>query len=168
LVWDVDSGAVTPIANAGHLEFDRAGRYLVTVGSTNVVTLLDARTLTIPQGLAPISGRIAIRPISHPTEPLLITDASCVGFINSLGLRDVVLFDTQSGREIGVGLPLNCGFWFPDGKSFLGKDETSIQIWSTDTDEWAKAACHFAGRDLTEAEWERYGPQKPYRKTCSD
>jgi hypothetical protein len=27
-------------------------------------------------------------------------------------------------------------------------------------------ACKFAGRDLTQAEWDRYGPQQPYRKTC--
>jgi WD40 repeat protein len=168
LVWDVDSWATTRIQSARYLEFDRLGRYLVTVSPTSLVTLLEGRTLTIPQGLAPITGRIAARPLSHPTEPLLLTDGTCGGFVNSLGLRDVVLYDTQSGREIGIGLPLNCGFWFPDGKSFLGKDETSIQIWSADPDEWAKSACHFAGRDLTAAEWERYGPQKPYRKTCSD
>ena len=167
LVWDLDTGSTTVINNALYLEFDRAGRYLVTMSlASKVVYLLDAVTLTTPADLQPIAGRVSVRPSSHPTEPLLITDTTCELFENDVG--SIMLFDTEAGREIGTGFELNCGFWFPDGNSFMGKDGKTIQIWDTDPEKWVEAACRFAGRNLTEDEWKRYGPQAPYRKTCGE
>jgi WD40 repeat protein len=165
IVWDLDTGSTTLIDHATYLEFDRAGRYLVTMSlASKTVYLLDAATLTEPPDLRPVAGRASVRPLSHPTEPLLLTDTTCEVFENGVG--SITLFDTEAGREIGAGFELNCGFWFPDGKSFMGKDGTTIQIWDTDTDKWVDAACRFAGRNLTVDEWKRYGPQDPYRKTC--
>jgi hypothetical protein len=134
--------------------------------ASKTVYLLDAVTLTAPADLRPIAGRVSVRPSSHPTEPLLITDTTCDLFENDVG--SIMLFDTEAGREIGTGFELNCGFWFPDGKSFMGKDGKTIQIWDTDPEKWVEAACRFAGRNLTENEWKRYGPQDSYRKTCGD
>jgi WD40 repeat protein len=158
---------VHSIDNAFQVEFDRAGRYLVTVSlADKVVYLLDAVTLKVPADLAPISGRASARALSHPTEPLLLTDGTCFDYDASLGFRALQLFDTEEGREIGIGLKLDCAFWFPDGKSFMGKDDTSIQIWDTDPERWVEAACHFAGRNLSTSEWQRYGPKASYRETC--
>jgi WD40 repeat protein len=165
LVWDLDTGSATVIENAFYLEFDRAGRYLVvmTLGS-DVVYLLDADTLTVPADLQPIEGRISVRPLAHPTEPLLMADTTCAGYEKGFG--SIMLFDTEAGREIGTGFELSCGFWFPDGTRFMGMDDKSIQIFDTDPERWVEAACRFAGRNLTEDEWKRYGPNAPYRETC--
>jgi WD40 repeat protein len=167
LVWDLDTGSTTVMDNAFYLEFDRAGRYLVTMSlGAKTVYLLDAVTLTIPADLQPIAGRVSVRPLSHPAQALLLTDTTCEFFENDVG--SIMLFDTEAGREIGSGFELNCGFWFPDGESFMGKDGRSIQIWDTDPEKWVEAACRFAGRNLTEAEWDRYGPNDLYRKTCAE
>lgn len=37
-----------------------------------------------------------------------------------------------------------------------------------DPSTWLAEACTIAGRDLTEAEWARYLPERPYRRTCTD
>lgn len=37
-----------------------------------------------------------------------------------------------------------------------------------DPDVWLAEACRIAGRDLTQAEWDRYVPTEPYRPTCRD
>ena len=42
-----------------------------------------------------------------------------------------------------------------------------MQIWDTDPESWVRSACAFAGRNLTKAEWDRYGPKEPYRETCA-
>jgi hypothetical protein len=33
---------------------------------------------------------------------------------------------------------------------------------------WLAEACDIVGRDLTHDEWDRYLPDRPYRRTCSD
>ncbi len=42
----------------------------------------------------------------------------------------------------------------------------SVRLWSLDREIWRSAACELAGRDLTQAEWERYLPGEEYRETC--
>ena len=63
---------------------------------------------------------------------------------------------------------LNCGFWFPDGRSYGAKVEALLQIFDLTQESWVATTCQFAGRDLSEDEWARFGPDKPYRKTCTD
>jgi hypothetical protein len=41
-----------------------------------------------------------------------------------------------------------------------------ITMWSLDPSVWKSRACDVAGRNLTEAEWQRYLPDEPYRATC--
>lgn len=38
----------------------------------------------------------------------------------------------------------------------------------TEPSVWLDQACDIADRDLTQAEWDRYAPDRPYRRTCSD
>jgi hypothetical protein len=37
-----------------------------------------------------------------------------------------------------------------------------------DTSAWLHEACAIVGRDLTEAEWNSYLPDRPYDETCTD
>lgn len=110
-------------------------------------------------------GSASLRPQFHPTQPLLKTDNGCGG----VGVRvtgGTQLWDIENGVEIGVGLPGYCASWAPDGKTIVTMDDTSIQIWSIDQRAWRDAACRAAGRNLTQDEWKKYGPNAPYHQTC--
>lgn len=51
----------------------------------------------------------------------------------------------------------------------MGADAgTAGAVRSMDASELLATACAIAGRDLTEGEWERYLPDRPYRPTCTD
>ena len=39
-------------------------------------------------------------------------------------------------------------------------------LWDADPSSWVRTACAIAGRNLTLAEWQRYLPDRPYRRTC--
>jgi len=121
---------------------------------------------TLEPTAEPIRGRVAVRASTHPTLPLLLTDGVCGPLEETFGYRDHALWDAEHAIEIGKGFLLNCGFWLLDGSGFVAKDLTSIQIWDIDRDKWMLAACKFVGRNLSQAEWERYGPKKDYRQTC--
>jgi len=47
----------------------------------------------------------------------------------------------------------------------LDADER-IEFWELDPEQWVAAACRLAGRNLTQDEWQRYGPKDTYRTTC--
>ena len=153
-----------PGALASNVAYDPASKWLSNVvTSDGTITLFDTATKAV-QG-EPLRGRAAAGQRWHPTEQFLMTGGKC----GALGTaRDLALWDIDNGVEIGKGFLLNCGTWFPDGKSFAGKDNTSVQVWDFDQRAWAVAACRFAGRELTAAEWERYGPRDAQRPTCHD
>ena len=42
-----------------------------------------------------------------------------------------------------------------------------IHIWNLDVDSWPDIACEAAGRNMTEAEWDQFGPRgESYQATC--
>lgn len=55
----------------------------------------------------------------------------------------------------------------PDGRHLAtaGWDGASV-VWDLDPGAWRAAACHLAGRDLTDAEWARYLPGASPRRVC--
>jgi hypothetical protein len=40
-------------------------------------------------------------------------------------------------------------------------------LWNADPKSWVTTACRIAGRNLTQAEWHQYLPDRPYQRTCS-
>jgi hypothetical protein len=45
--------------------------------------------------------------------------------------------------------------------------DDTVVMWNLDLDAWPEIACRAAGRNMTAAEWEEFGPQdEPYRATC--
>jgi hypothetical protein len=55
----------------------------------------------------------------------------------------------------------------PDGAAaVVGTSEGAATVWDVGTERWAATACRVAGRNLTRAEWGRYLPGEPYRRTC--
>lgn len=42
-------------------------------------------------------------------------------------------------------------------------------VWNLRMDEWSEIACRAAGRNLTQGEWDQFGPEgEPYRATCTE
>lgn len=73
--------------------------------------------------------------------------------------------DVESGM-VSTGLE-----WSPDGRllgqSFFGSQGLDLAIVrDLTTPSLIETACRVAGRDLTQAEWEFYMPDVPYRSTC--
>ncbi|MEO5842163.1 MAG: hypothetical protein ABIQ73_09600 [Acidimicrobiales bacterium] len=170
VLWDLDSQRATPLAAGGGevrwLNFDPTGRELVTVNSQGQLTFLDSANQTVR--LARVGGRVTtFRPQFNATKPLLLTDTTCSRPDESGDVTgSMQIWDTEVGIELGIGFPLTCATWAPDGTSFAAIDATSIQIWDIDPQTWVAAACRFVGRNLTQVEWTKYGPNKPYRDTC--
>ena len=46
-----------------------------------------------------------------------------------------------------------------------GRD-TTARLWRLDKEALIELACAWAGRDLSEEEWRRYGPDQEYHETC--
>ncbi|GGB82507.1 hypothetical protein N798_11700 [Knoellia flava TL1] len=56
----------------------------------------------------------------------------------------------------------------PDGRQLLVADQNgAILTWDLAPSTWVSAACRLAGRELTEAEWRTYLPDRPFTRTCS-
>jgi WD40 repeat protein len=80
------------------------------------------------------------------------------------------LWDPLSGQQIGV--PMVTEVSAPRTKSgeaiqLLTETDSGIHIWYLDTSTWFDTACEAAGRNMTRAEWEQFGPRDTeYHVTC--
>jgi WD40 repeat protein len=91
--------------------------------------------------------------------------------------EDVVLGDVATARTVGplgrhplrtAGSPiLDMRVAAPTGQSVLLVDGTT-NAWefSTDPDDWSRAACRTVGRSLTRTEWAAFVGDRPYHPTC--
>lgn len=81
------------------------------------------------------------------------------------------LWDRASGRAIGTPLEAHDDYtrsiaWLDREHLLTGSSGGVLIAWDMAPADWAVRACELAGRDLTRAEWARYLPGQPYRKTC--
>jgi WD40 repeat protein len=60
----------------------------------------------------------------------------------------------------------SCGLDKPKGQRGTGDSEKAVLLWDMNLKLWEKDACRVANRNLTQAEWEQYFPDQPYRETC--
>jgi WD40 repeat protein len=81
------------------------------------------------------------------------------------------LWDRRTGRAIGPPLDAHSDYtravaWLDDQHLLTGSFTGGLVSWDMATRDWVDRACELAGRDLTRAEWDRYLPEDPYRRTC--
>jgi WD40 repeat protein len=97
----------------------------------------------------------------HPDRPWLATTGRD---------RTVRVWNLDTSSQIGRELPNDqsgVGIWSPDGKLLAVPSPDGFVVWNYDTDTWADIACEVAGRNLTRAEWDEFGPRTiEYRPTC--
>jgi class 3 adenylate cyclase/WD40 repeat protein len=118
--------------------------------------------------------RVEGEPLSGGGTGLLAVAVSPDGSrIAALGGDGAVrLWDRASRRPIGPPLSAHGTGAFglaylPDGGLVTGGFDQNLVFWNVTPASWLATACRLAGRDLTEAEWRQYLPDRPYRRTCA-
>ncbi len=167
MTWDAGSltGVLSvPIDNVGVYSSDISsdGRQIVTGGQAGP-RLWDIATgspsgppLT---GLNGLAGTVDMSP-----------DGSTVVGADESG--DVLLWDVQTGTTIGDPFPGPGTEWVaalftPDGhRVFVVSETGSGWVWDVDSSDWESQSCRIAGRSLTQQEWEKFLPDRPYHATC--
>ena len=75
----------------------------------------------------------------------------------------------QIGREIAIGRQAaGTGIALARDGDLVGIFlDTEFAVWNYDVESWADLACEIAGRNMTQREWDDFGPQDAeYRVTC--
>jgi WD40 repeat protein len=61
---------------------------------------------------------------------------------------------------------LSVDFSADDNTLASGSDDSTVILWDVSVESLKEKACRRAGRNLTQAEWERYLGTRPYNRTC--
>ncbi|MGI9624344.1 MAG: WD40 repeat domain-containing protein, partial [Acidimicrobiales bacterium] len=143
--------------------FSPDGRFLATVDGDGTITIRDAVTYE------------EIRRMAGQGPPTFI--GSWLGGWSDDGSILLTRFETEprvwnveSGLQIGDPFPNDGGailYGATFGLALATPQENHTSVWNTDTSTWAEVACEAVGRNMTQAEWDQFGPQgEPYRATC--
>jgi DNA-binding beta-propeller fold protein YncE len=109
-------------------------------------------------------------------EALEVSDDGRLLLVGSAN-QTVSIYDvatrTRLGDPIDTGRIIVDGFGGPvlrpDGNAIAVNGRDGLAIWNIEPDHLADAACRFAGRNLTRAEWDAYlSDVGPYPATCPD
>jgi WD40 repeat protein len=87
---------------------------------------------------------------------------------------NTILWDVRARKRLGSPLSGPAGngtmsvTFAPDGRHLFAAygDDGQVLRWDIDPASWRERACSIAGRNLTQDEWERFLPDRPYRRTC--
>lgn len=137
------------------------GSVLVTVDRGGVISLRDPETLAVEREAR--SGQI---PNDVGNSFAWSADGSVM--LAAFGVTPR-LWDVDSLRPIGDPYPNEAFAPFrpAPGLALATVWDGDVLVWNTDMATWADIACRAAGRNLTPAEWEQFGPAgEPYQATC--
>jgi serine/threonine protein kinase/WD40 repeat protein/DNA-binding winged helix-turn-helix (wHTH) protein len=135
-----------------------AGNWLVGIREDGAVIVVD------PHTLEPVA-----EPLIGHTEGVTVTAFDEVNSRLVTMAESVRVWDLETGRQLGRELPLLGGTmeFTADGSVLSVPTAKGVSLWNFDTDTWVEIACQFAGRNLTEDEWEQVGPRTVERRaTC--
>jgi WD40 repeat protein len=135
------------------------GRQLA-IAHGGVIDFYDSETMA-PQG----------PPATISTSPLIWIEYSPSGrlLVANDSNSAMHLVDEPTHEPVGPGLPATIS------ASSFGGDDSAVGgsypgggiVWNVDPDEWRRQACNLAGRNLTQAEWDRFLPGAgPRQATC--
>ncbi len=146
--------------------FSPDGRLAARTDRAGVVDIVEVSSGDVDVTFAGDAG--LVRSSSHAESPWF-----SVGNEHLLTSRDgtVRLWDVESGAQIGVPFPndveVSAGGRSGDVLQLVTAVEDNLLIWNLDTSTWFDVACDAAGRNMTRAEWEQFGPRdSEYRATC--
>jgi WD40 repeat protein len=125
------------------------------------LTLLDASTGK-PQRSMPLPSYGGVAYLHHG-QWIIVTDDQANPHAE--------LHDASTLQSFGAWFPTTD----PDGVPIAVNNEGTIfseternpLLWNVDPADWIRTACTIAGRNLTQAEWRQYLPDRTYHSTCS-
>lgn len=170
IAYDTDTWAQSgePIAQAAPLvavTFTPDGRHLLTVDTTGRLIVRDADTMQ-PTGTEISVGTSGLG--AEGGAPLAFTEDG--RFLIS-AVDDPRIIDVETWTVVGDPFPSKPGVWVSpssNGRYVPTVDDGRIQIWTIEPNTWSDLACRAAGRNLTESEWDQYGPAgEPRAGTCA-
>ncbi len=165
-VWDLRTGKATILAISGgdflQATFTPDGKQLATLGSDGTVTMRDASTFQ-PNGRRFVGNTGTL---NQDWGPYFSADGRFMMTAFDLQPR---LWDMATGQQIGGTFPFDPSYGSSASRNLrwavTGRDARLIR-WDLNVDRWPDVACRAAGRNMTKAEWEQYGPAGEYVATC--
>jgi WD40 repeat protein len=147
------------------------GSVLAAVHRDGTVRLIDADTLEwaeepsqtesgVDVVYAPDGNQFA----SVQPDRIRLWDGRTGAYQASIPLPDLPDTGLWSTASLGPGSSIA---YLPDSTGLLVASADG-RIWTVDTrtSNWLERACRIAGRNLTQAEWDQFFPNRPYQATC--
>jgi len=167
IVWDTSTWEPIgkPLATgAGAVRlayYSPDGRYLLTSAADGTILLRDPDTHE-PVGEPLVGHRGAVVPVGA------FFNADSTRLVTAGVDGQTLLWDVESRAQIGDPWPGGeGGTGSPDGRFVITMVGEHMLLWGIETDHWAAIACRAAGRNMTRAEWEEFGPAgEDYGATC--
>ena len=144
------------------LRFSPDGARLVTMLNSGDIQLRDSESLAVEKTLVG-----AGQPLVADSDTFAFGDNG--RFLITTGDASSRLWDLDAGVQLGEPFPNDPDFrtGVSDGPQLLTAVDDSLLLWDLDVDRWSEIACRAAGRNLTNDEWEQFGPaDEAYRATC--
>ncbi len=159
---EVDLPSGQPVANVA---FSHDGTTLAVQATDGEIRLLDAATLGVLAD--PFDGEPATTGFGMDRLLAFGPDDRSLLVGSTLGVQ---LWDLDAGTAIGGVFPNDALISVSpsaNGRAVVTGVGDRLLLWNLETADWLAIACRAAGRDLTEAEWQAFGPTgKPFTATC--
>jgi WD40 repeat protein len=173
-LWDLSDPQWQPTVLPGHkdnvryLAFSPDGHWLATAPGSDfdtVIRLWDMVDLDSPPLLLQGHEETILAMAFSPDSRWLATGSAD----DTARLWDMANPQAEPVVLKGHGEMVEALAFSPDGRWLVtGSRDNTAFAWRIRQDDLLDLACLFAGRNFADAEWERYFPDEPYRKTCSD
>jgi WD40 repeat protein len=164
--WEPEPSGLAP-GEAVQAQFSFDGRYLATADTRGKVVLRDGKTFAPIRSFGGDSGNSNTFnggfAFTNDDRYLLTT-------VDKRGQLWEVATGQPIGGPFGSFLPESFPYGVPgDSLRYITATEKWIEISTFNFDSWPELACRAAGRNLTMAEWQQYGPSgEPYHATCAE
>lgn len=153
-----------PVELAGTVavSYSPDGRHLATVASDGTIALRDPISMVMLRSLVG-SGSADSSGLAWTLDGRFL--------LSTFDHRSARLWDVESGTQIGDPFPNNASQSAATATSevlpLVTTTTEAVRVWNLDTSTWPDLACRVAGRNMTKAEWDQFGPRDTdYRATC--
>ena len=162
LRWDLRTGKAEPFATSLELFYTPSRTQLATVQPDGLVVMRDTKTFQ-PTGRTFLTQR-------STNSDQIVAFSPDERHMLTVSEGRAQLWDFVSGERIGDPFPAADAYTSNVSVDFrwllTGIDDRIVR-WDLGVDRWAEIACRAAGRNLTQAEWNQFGPHNTvYSKTC--